>query len=193
MIVVMRNAAVLLLAFALVSCSSSSTPKANIIQPEVDLQQVIGPAELNYPSGYADLKFEVDIENRSGEPITLRRVELATIGTGAYLLRRDFHVYNETIAPHRTGAITVWAKAQIYGGTTSEQEPVRVRGVLHCESFVSIRAQTRRSSAAVCAATSRNRRSNRRRPTRCGHQPETRCTAGGRRLPGALRTSHVIR
>jgi len=132
----MRNAAVLLFAFVFVACSSSSTPKANIIQPEVDLLQVIGPAELNYPRGVADLKFEVEIENRSGEPITLKRVELASIGTGAYLLRRDFHVYNETISPHTTRSVTVWAKAQIYGGTISEQEPVRVRGVLHFESPV---------------------------------------------------------
>jgi hypothetical protein len=137
MIVRMRYAGFLLFAIALASCSSSSsTPKANIIQPEIDLVQVVGPAELNYPRGGADLRFELEIENRSGEPITLKRVELATIGTGAYSLRRESVIHNETIAPHATGHVTAWAKAQLYGGTVSEQEPVRVRGVLHFESPV---------------------------------------------------------
>jgi hypothetical protein len=132
----MRNAASLLFALAVVSCSSSSTPKANIIQPEVDLVQVVGPAELNYPNGGADLRFDVEIANRSGEPITLKRVELASMGPGAYTLRRDFKIFNETIAPGRTATVTVWAKALLRGGTISEQEPVRVRGVLHFDSPV---------------------------------------------------------
>jgi hypothetical protein len=130
----MRNAASLLFAIALVSCSSSSTPKANIIQPEIDLVQVVGPAELNYPNGGADLRFDVEIANRSGEPITLKRVELASMGPGAYTLRRDFKIFNETIAPGRTATVTVWAKALLRGSTISEQEPVRVRGVLHFDS-----------------------------------------------------------
>jgi hypothetical protein len=32
--------------------------------------------------------------------------------------------------------VTVWAKAQLYGGSVSEQEPVRIRGVLHFETPV---------------------------------------------------------
>jgi hypothetical protein len=130
----MRNAALLLFAIALVSCSSSSTPKAHIIQPEVDLLQVVGPAELNYPNGGADLRFDVEITNRAGEPITLKRVELSTLSDGAYILRREFRTYDETIAPGRTATVTMWAKALIRGGTIREQEPVRIRGVLHFDS-----------------------------------------------------------
>lgn len=130
----MRSAASLLFAIAIVSCSSSSTPKANIVQPEIDLVQVVGPAELNYPYGGADLRFDVEIANRSGEPITLKRVELSTVSGGAYVLRREFRTYDVTIAPGRATAVTYWGKAQIRGGTIQEQEPVRIRGVLHFES-----------------------------------------------------------
>ena len=129
----MRIAASLLFAIALASCSSS-TQKANIIQPEVDLVQVVGPAELNYPNGGADLRFDLEIANRSGEPITLRRVELSTVSGGAYVLRREFRTYNETIAPGRVATVTFWGKALLRGGTIQEQEPVRIRGVLHFDS-----------------------------------------------------------
>src|SRR5947209_19803765 len=66
-------------ALAAVACSSSgpSAPKqkAAIPQPDFEIRQLVGPAELNYEEGAIEVKFRLDIGNRADIPMTLSRLE----------------------------------------------------------------------------------------------------------------------
>jgi hypothetical protein len=127
-------------AIALAACSSSSpaTPaqRAQIPQPEFEIRQTVGPAQLDYPEGSIDVKFRLDIGNRADVPITLSRVQLTTVNPegGAYsITQRDYYMKN-TIAPHTKASINLWAKAVSEGQSGRINEPVTVRGTLFFES-----------------------------------------------------------
>lgn len=132
----MRNALLLAASMTFAACSSSSSAgNAKIIMPDIQLQQLVGPAELNYPQGMVDLQFALAVKNNSGEPITLRRVEIMTLGGGgAYTLRREFYNFDKTIGANQTDGVAFWAHAYVRGMSLIQAEPVNVRAVAHFES-----------------------------------------------------------
>jgi hypothetical protein len=130
-------------AMAFVACSSSSAPatpkqKAQIPEPEFEIRQIVGPAELNYEEGNIEVKFRLDIGNRADVPITLSRLEIVTVNPegGAYSLdsRRRAYYFHKTINPHQSASIEFWARAISYGRSSRENEPVSVRGTLYFET-----------------------------------------------------------
>lgn len=129
-------------ALAAVACSSSgpATPKqkAEIPQPDFEIRQLVGPAELNYEPGAIEVKFRLDIGNRAGIPMTLRRIEIMTVNPegGAYTLDASHRAYyfNKTINPQEHAAVDFWAKAYGYGRSSRENEPVTVRGTLYFQT-----------------------------------------------------------
>lgn len=127
----MRNAIfVLVIALAAAGCASSDPHNAKAPAPDVEVLELVGPADLGYTYGLADLRFEVRVANHAAEPITLRRFDLSTVsGGGAYTLRRDSYTFNETIPANGTGTVTLWAHAFLLGRTASEMEPTTVRGI----------------------------------------------------------------
>ncbi len=132
----MKKALVLLVAAAtLAGCASSKKPK--FPEPLVGIEQVVGPAELNYPYGPFDIKYNVGIQNTAPFPITLIRVTLTTTGVagGAYTLRRGFfYNFNETIPPRATRIIPVWAHAYGFGHNIRDTEPITLRGIVYFQS-----------------------------------------------------------
>jgi hypothetical protein len=129
-------------ALAAVACSSSApgTPKqkAEIPQPDFEIRQLVGPAELNYEEGAIEVKFRLEIGNRADVPITLSRIEIMTVNPegGAYTLDRGHRAYyfRKPINAHQQAAIDFWAKAYAYGRGARENEPVTVRGTLYFET-----------------------------------------------------------
>jgi hypothetical protein len=129
-------------ALAAVACSSSGrgTPKqkAEIPQPDFEIRQLVGPAELNYETGAIEVKYRLEIGNRADVPITLSRIEIVTVNPegGAYTLDRGHRAYyfHKLINAHQQAAIDFWAKAYGYGRGSRENEPVTVRGTLYFET-----------------------------------------------------------
>jgi hypothetical protein len=129
-------------ALAAVACSSSgpATPKqkAEIPQPDFEIRQLVGPAELDYEEGPIEVKYRLDIGNRADLPITLSRLEIGTVNPegGAYTLdsRRRAYYFHKTINAHEHAAIDFWAKAYSYGRSSRENEPVTVRGTLYFQT-----------------------------------------------------------
>ena len=125
---------------ALAACSSSApaTPKQNvqIPQPDFEIHQVVGPAQLDYPQGNFDMKFRLDIGNRADVPVTLSRVELVTVNPpgGAYSLDRRPYYLHHVIDAHQIAAIDLWVKASSVGQSRRTNEPVTIRGTLYFES-----------------------------------------------------------
>jgi hypothetical protein len=135
----MKHAPVALLAACLLAaCSSSDNNKnATLLKPELALEQLVGPSELGYPRGRIDVQFALHIGNRSGEPITVRRVEIGTVSTGAYALRRESFVFDKQIPPGGVDAVTFWARGYARGGGPNAfgaTEPVTVRAVVYFNS-----------------------------------------------------------
>lgn len=133
-----RLALFALLAVLAASCSSSKgSGPANLIKPEILIEQLVGPAQLGYPGGQVDIQYRVWVGNQSDEPITLRRIEVSSIGGGAYRLRRESFPFNAKLGAHQQGSIEFWAHSiqagPIFRGSN---EPVTLRAILHFESAV---------------------------------------------------------
>ena len=122
--------------FASCSSSQSGKQKVNIPEPGIGLQQEVGPRQLNYPYGRIEVKFNLGVRNNAQTPITLIRVDIATLNPegGAYALRRDFYNFREIIPPNSERVVSFWAKAFSFGRGLRENEPVTIRGIAYFES-----------------------------------------------------------
>jgi hypothetical protein len=116
----------------LLACGSANQ-QARLLEPEIGLyQEPISRFLLQYP-GQISVPFQMEVRNPSGEPVKLKRLELLTVGSGAYQVRRLPMSFNEVIGPGQTRVIpfTSWAYAQ--GGRTGANEPVTIRGIAYFE------------------------------------------------------------
>ena len=123
-----RAFAVLIVLLFTAACASSATDPT---RPLIDIQELTGPRDMGYVRGAFDVQYQLTVANRGADPITLRRVELATTGGGgAYSLRRDFKVFKELIAPGTQASVTFWMHAisNYYPGDLGSSSPVSIRG-----------------------------------------------------------------
>jgi hypothetical protein len=126
----------------LVACSSSNpapdtandagaaTSKA--VEPEISFMQLVGPEELNWPVGELELKYALRVENRDASPITLRQIQIETVGQeGPYYLPRGSYFFNTAVAPAATRDLEFWAKGVSQGNRykIDAQSPITVRGI----------------------------------------------------------------
>ena len=121
----------------LASCASSNqASKSKIPEPGIGIDQTVGPAQLGYPYGPIEVKYDLGIQNNASETITLIRIDLQTMNSqgGAYSLRRNFYNFKQAIPPNSIGVVSFWAKAFSWGRGLRENEPVSVRGVAYFES-----------------------------------------------------------
>ena len=125
--------ALLLASIVMMACASGS--KVNVIRPEVELVQLVGPGDVAMGAGPMQLQFGIRVANRASEPITLKRVELSSVGTGAYILRREFHPFDKVVRPEQYEDVTFWQRGYVFGRRFDpSKEPVTVRAILYFES-----------------------------------------------------------
>jgi hypothetical protein len=129
----------ILAAILLASCASSkSNSNPKIAEPGIGIEQVVGPADLGYPYGPIDVKYNLAVQNNAPIPITLTRVDLRSdvgvTGSGSYQLRRDFYNFHQQIPPNSIGVVTFWAHAYAFGRNMRDTEPVTVRGVAYFDT-----------------------------------------------------------
>lgn len=132
---IMKRLTLLACAFAILSCSSSSNP--NIIKPEVDLYQIVGPADLNYPRGAIEVQFALRVANKSGEPITLHQIQMMPVGLGGpYRIVQRTYYFNKSIDPNGSQEVPFWARAIADGDAYANDAnaPVSLRAVAHFKS-----------------------------------------------------------
>jgi hypothetical protein len=131
----MKSLLAALTGLLLLGCGSGG--KAKILEPEIQLVQITGPAESMYPSGRFEVQYGMRIGNRSGETITLRRVQLETIGAGGpYLVPRDQYYVTRAIDPTKFEDVTFWVHAIATGTRFSidAQAPVTIRGTAYFDA-----------------------------------------------------------
>lgn len=123
------------------SPSAASSPrvapvKVTIPEPDLEIRQIVGPREQNFPEGDMEVKLELRIGNRSKVPITLRRIEIQTVNPqgGAYTLNPRAYYFKRTFQPSETGTAPFWVHAVGYGRSMRDSEPVTIRGVIDFET-----------------------------------------------------------
>ncbi len=84
--------------------------------------------------GAVSIAYQLTVENRSTDAITLRKVEMRTGGRSPYTLRREPATMSETIEPGNTGEVifTMWSVSQEQRSTVREM--VFVNGVAYFDS-----------------------------------------------------------
>jgi hypothetical protein len=127
----------------LVACSSSAPAKdgteakSKAVEPEIDFLQLVGPEELNWPKGQIELKYALRVHNNDAEPITLRQIQIETVGQqGPYYLVRGSYYFNQKVDPAATRDLEFWAKGYSEGNRykIDAQSPITVRGIAFFES-----------------------------------------------------------
>jgi len=134
----------LLLAAALAGCASSRSEsglgqaKVNLIEPEVTFTQTnLVPQVARGVTGGVPVHYEVRIANKSAEPITLTRIEVQSMGYGAYELSPQSRPFKQKIAPDHFEVVEFWAPATIEDPTLyGANGPVTLRAVAHFDSPV---------------------------------------------------------
>lgn len=125
----MRSALSTLGLVLVAACStnmSSSGPPVTL-----RLEQVNASSNVFYFSGPVNLEYQLAVTNPTNEPLTLARLDLQTIGPGAYFLRTAATPMNLVIAPNTTSTymLSVWGRAR--GGFIRSTEPVTIRGIAY--------------------------------------------------------------
>ncbi|HYM61493.1 MAG TPA: hypothetical protein VEZ11_11450 [Thermoanaerobaculia bacterium] len=133
-----RALPVLFASLATVACSSGAprAQKVEIIQPELVFRQSVGPSDLNYPRGFLEVKYDVQVANRSAEPITVRRIEIQSDASGAYVIRKDRFLFDQKIDPDHFAVVSFWVRGLARGDSARGTAPVTIRGVVYFDSPV---------------------------------------------------------
>jgi hypothetical protein len=127
-----------------VSCGSSggggaktTADQVGVAEPDIQLVQLVGPEELNWESGMIEMKYALRVNNHANEPITLRQIQIRTIGEeGPYWIPQSSYFFRESVAPGAERDIQFFAKAVSSGNkyAVSAQSPVSIRAVAYFEA-----------------------------------------------------------
>jgi len=130
----MRHAA-FFLALILAACASSSS-RTPVPEPEILLEQLstVAPAAV-HNGGTISLQYRVTIHNVADTTLTLRHVDLNSLGSGAYDLSSTSRSFNLPIAPGQTQSVQFWTTGSIGDPTIlGANGPVTIRVVAGFDS-----------------------------------------------------------
>jgi hypothetical protein len=142
----MRKELLVVLTFAAVmaGCASAKTDsglghaKANLIEPEIAFTQLnLLPQVARQITGNVPVHYRVRVANKSAEPITLMRLDVRSLGQGAYTLEPQSHPFKTKIEPDHFEVVEFWMPAYIDDPTVyGANGPVTLRAVAHFDSPV---------------------------------------------------------
>ncbi len=114
-------------AIVVASCTS-----LRLIEPHINVSTVEVPRALPETTRQFFTTVQVEILNRSGEPVSLQRIEFASVGVGPFTILQTSRDFNQAIEPSQGLRFPVWAQ-MTYNGldeTLAQSEgPLIVRGV----------------------------------------------------------------
>jgi len=138
----MKRAIVLLgAALLLASCGTGKPAAPERVHMDIVELSGIAPSQ---PSGPFDVQLGVEVQNLSNEPVTIKRVEVSQIGTGAFRLQSGVpgvggnrpYLFNTLVAPGTSDTVTFWVHAYAVGvrGSNREHEPVTLRATVYFDA-----------------------------------------------------------
>ena len=122
----MRKTASVLFVAVLAACASGNNNlKTNIAQPDVQFEQVSSqPAVAEHVTGGVPVYFALSVTNNANIPITLKRVNLQSMGSGGYNVPSTSRPFNKSIAPGATETEQFWV------GTFADTSVAGVNGAV---------------------------------------------------------------
>ena len=131
-----------LVAIVATGCAHSDSglgkAKVALSEPEVTVIQISTiPNAARNMAGSIPVRFAIRVQNTSGEVITLKRVELNSVGQGAYDLRNAVSPFEVKIAPGQTQTVEIPAMAVVSDPTIiGANGPVTIRSIASFDSGV---------------------------------------------------------
>jgi len=130
----MRNAIGLCVLF-LAACASRGS-KAPVALPEITIVQTGGVANAaRHVTGPIPVRYAVRVQNRAKEQITLKNIQLQSLGDGAYRIGPVSRPFNAAIAPETYEDVEIWANAIVdFSTITGANGPVTLQVILQFDS-----------------------------------------------------------
>jgi hypothetical protein len=125
------------LMFVVAGCSSSSSGGDNAKSDKVEIliaQTNNLPAAARFTDGALSIHYAVRAENRSAEPITLKRVNVQSVSEGGYYVAPQSKPYDATIAPGQRQEVELWVSASPGRSVVGNNGPVTLRVTCEFES-----------------------------------------------------------
>ncbi len=105
-------------------------------EPEVVIEQIsnIAPAARNI-SGGISVRYRVRVRNLANEVVTLKRIDLRSIGYGSYDIDPQSRPFDVSIKPGSESHVELWANGSISNPSiTGANGPVTLRAVMLFDS-----------------------------------------------------------
>ncbi len=129
----------------LIGCASAS-----LSEPQIHIHQLSNVSEAaRHITGGISVQYRVEITNRANQPITInveitnranqpitiKRIDLVSLGTGAYTLRPSSNPFDARLNPGDATALELWAPAYIDDPTiVGANGPVSLRITVQYET-----------------------------------------------------------
>ena len=123
----------LIVAFVLLAACSSN-PKNEGPPIGIDLALVNTPTNILYFAGPVSLQFEVTLTNPTDQTVTLRRLDLRTLGSASLSMRATGTPFHVEVKPHGSTTATMSAWAYSRGGMLAESEPISLQATAYFDS-----------------------------------------------------------
>lgn len=123
--------ATLLAVILLAGCASAAPDDANAPNVSLHLEQDDSAPNSYLYGALVNVRYSLSVANRTKDPLTLTRIEIHTVSSGAYTIRPTSTPLNIDLAPgqEKTIPLSFWANAR--GGNLAAQEPVTVRAAAY--------------------------------------------------------------
>ena len=121
----------------LAACATSQDAPVNPA-PDVLIEQTYGPANIPYSRGTNSIvgEYAISVQNKADVPITIKRVDLQSVGGTTIAMRREDRAFDVSVNP---GSVeTVKLNPRMYftstGSSAPSNEPLTVRATIHFDS-----------------------------------------------------------
>lgn len=135
--VVSHLAAAVAVLLTLSSCATNNA-SVDLIPPEFRIVQITSVGEAaRHVTGGVSVGYHAEILNRSSETLTLRRIQLESMGEGAYRVPASTKPFDLQLLPDQIAAVEMWVPAYIERATISGANgPVTLRAKVEFDSSV---------------------------------------------------------
>jgi hypothetical protein len=123
--------AALLVAVLITACATGVQDDPNAPNVVLHIAQYESAPNAYLYGGLVNVRYSLSVANRTKDPITLTRIEIRTVSSGAYTIRPTSTPINADLAPgqEKTIPLSLWAQAR--GGNLAAQEPVTLRATAY--------------------------------------------------------------
>jgi hypothetical protein len=124
----MRKEMVLLGMMFAAACASQHNNASAVAEPEIVLEQLSSaPASAEHVTGGIPVQFRLSVTNTAGFPITLKRLDMQSVGAGGYDVSPTSLPFSVVIAPGETVSVDFWVPAYATTSVVGVNGAVAVR------------------------------------------------------------------